>query len=887
MKRTIIIVLVLLIVAAVAAVFRQQIWDFGVRTYEAIGNARNCGARCRQSAMPEMAEHAVGTPLASGTIEARTITVGSVTGGRIAALHVAEGQQVAAGELIAELDTTLVDAALKQAQAAEEAAQAQLALLRAGARPADLAVARAAVAQAETTRDTAYTAWQDALALVDAPGELDVKIATAAAQVQAATEQLAAAQASATAADLEEQLWGRTVKSLEEGFDVPLPFPGGGSVHIPASADKLNTARLQWNLASQKVWDVHAQANSAAVARDAARQTLADLRSQKQDPQTLKAQADAAEAAYRVAQAAVTAAQADLDLVLAGASAEQLEAARALVDQAAGAVRQWQVKRDQARITAPEAGLVTAVVLRVGETAAPGSPIVQLADLSQVTLTVYVPEPELGRVQVGQTMQVAVDSFPGRAFEGLVAQVAGQAEFTPKNVQTREERANTVFAVKISLANPDMALKPGMPADAYDCGLQNTDAHGVLPLCGPLSKNSPPNPQSPIPNPQSAISASGTIEATETTVSVEVGGRVVAVGASEGDQVAAGQLLVQLDEAEVATQVAQAEAAVAAGRAELARVTAPPQAARVAKAEAQVAQAQAGLAGAQTALENARQARTTPQALDAQINSARVQVRQAAAQVDQARAHIKAAEVLQQSVPAEGGSDQDRTRRAIYDQNVIAAQALLRAAQAQQSGAQAALNQLLSIRENPVALEAAVHRAEGQVVQAQAALDVARAALAQVQAPALREAVALAQAKVTQAEAALALLHAQRSKLAVRSPVAGLVTAQAIHAGEVAQPAAPLYAIVDLSQVRLVIYVPTDRLGWVTSGQTAQVSVDAYPDRRFTGVVTHIADQAEFTPKNVQTQEARVRTVFAVEITLDNPDGALRPGMPADAVLGP
>jgi multidrug resistance efflux pump len=197
------------------------------------------------------------------------------------------------------------------------------------------------------------------------------------------------------------------------------------------------------------------------------------------------------------------------------------------------------------------------------------------------------------------------------------------------------------------------------------------------------------------------------------------------------------------------------------------------------------------------------------------------------------------------------------------------------------------LNQLLSIRENPVALEAAVHRAEGQVVQAQAALDVARAALAQVQAPALREAVALAQAKVTQAEAALALLHAQRSKLAVRSPVAGLVTAQAIHAGEVAQPAAPLYAIVDLSQVRLVIYVPTDRLGWVTSGQTAQVSVDAYPDRRFTGVVTHIADQAEFTPKNVQTQEARVRTVFAVEITLDNPDGALRPGMPADAVLGP
>ena len=869
MKRAIPIVLVLLVVSA-AAVFHRQIWDFGTRTYEAIASSPTGGLQLQT---------AIRNPLASGTIEARTIAVGSVTGGRIAALYVAEGQQVAAGELIAELDTTLVDAALQQAQAAAEVAKAQLALLRAGARPADLAVARAAVAQAEAARDAACTAWQDAQALVNAPGELDVKIIAAAAQVQTAQEQLAAAQANATAADLEEQLWGRTVKSLEEGFDIPLPFPGGGSVHLPASADKLNTARLQWNLASQKVWDAHAQATSAALAHDAARQTLADLRDQKQDPQTLKAQADAAEAACRVAQAAVAAAQADLDLLLAGAAAEQLDAASALVDQAAEAVRQWQVKRDQARITAPEAGLVTDVVLRPGEVAVPGSPIVHLADLSQVTLTAYVPEPELGRVQVGQKMGVAVDSFPDRLFEGVVAQIAGQAEFTPKNVQTREERANTVFAVKITLPNPDGVLKPGMPADACDCGLGITD-------CGPRESSLSRIPQSETRNPKSEITASGTIEATETTISAEVGGRVVAVGASEGDQVTAGQLLVQLDEAEVAAQIAQAEAAVAAARAELARVTAAPQAARVAKAEAQVAQAQAGLAGAQTALENARQARANPQALDAQINSARVQVRQAAAQVDQARARLKAAEVLQQSAPAEGGSDQDRTRRAIYDQNVIAAQALLRAAQAQQSGAQAALDQLLAIRAKPVALEAAVHRAEGQVAQAQAALEVARAALAQVQAAASPEAIALAQAKVTQAEAALALLRAQRSKLAVRSPGAGLVTAQAVHAGEVAQPAAPLYTIVDLSRVSLVIYVPTDRLGLVVPGQTAQVSVDPYPGRRFIGIVTHIADQAEFTPRNVQTQEERVRTVFAVEITLENPDGALRPGMSADAVLG-
>jgi multidrug resistance efflux pump len=89
-----------------------------------------------------------------------------------------------------------------------------------------------------------------------------------------------------------------------------------------------------------------------------------------------------------------------------------------------------------------------------------------VANLDEVRLTVYIPENRYGRIQLGQSVSVEVDSFPGKAFQGEVTYLASQAEFTPRNVQTKEERVNTVFAVKILIPNPDHDLKPGMPADA-------------------------------------------------------------------------------------------------------------------------------------------------------------------------------------------------------------------------------------------------------------------------------------------------------------------------------------------------------------------------------------------------------------------------------------
>ena len=111
-------------------------------------------------------------------------------------------------------------------------------------------------------------------------------------------------------------------------------------------------------------------------------------------------------------------------------------------------------------------GLVTQRLASEGELALPGVPVLKIASLDSLTLTVYVPETELGRLRVGQRATIRVDSFTDESFEGQVTHIASEAQFTPKNVQTKEERVNTVFGVEIEIPNPAHRLKPGMPADA-------------------------------------------------------------------------------------------------------------------------------------------------------------------------------------------------------------------------------------------------------------------------------------------------------------------------------------------------------------------------------------------------------------------------------------
>jgi multidrug efflux pump subunit AcrA (membrane-fusion protein) len=116
-------------------------------------------------------------------------------------------------------------------------------------------------------------------------------------------------------------------------------------------------------------------------------------------------------------------------------------------------------------LTSPINGVILDRTVEQGETAAPGSALIVLADLNTMTLTVYVPENRYGQVRLGQIYPVRVDSFPDETFTGRVSHIASQAEFTPRNVQTVEGRETTVFAITLDLEAPDGKLKPGMPAD--------------------------------------------------------------------------------------------------------------------------------------------------------------------------------------------------------------------------------------------------------------------------------------------------------------------------------------------------------------------------------------------------------------------------------------
>ena len=117
-------------------------------------------------------------------------------------------------------------------------------------------------------------------------------------------------------------------------------------------------------------------------------------------------------------------------------------------------------------LESPQAGVVLRKHVEPGEMIAAGTPVVTIADLRNIWLKIYIPEPQLGRMKLGQTAEITTDSYPGKVYRGTVIFINSEAEFTPKNVQTQEERVKLVFAVKVAVDNPDQELKAGMPADA-------------------------------------------------------------------------------------------------------------------------------------------------------------------------------------------------------------------------------------------------------------------------------------------------------------------------------------------------------------------------------------------------------------------------------------
>ncbi len=117
------------------------------------------------------------------------------------------------------------------------------------------------------------------------------------------------------------------------------------------------------------------------------------------------------------------------------------------------------------KIRTPIDGMVLVRASEPGEVATAGGTMLVVGDLSSLTLTVYVPETNYGEVYLGQELPVTVDSFPGEVFTGTVTHIADEAEFTPRSAQSVQSRRNTVYAIRLTILNPTLALKPGMPAD--------------------------------------------------------------------------------------------------------------------------------------------------------------------------------------------------------------------------------------------------------------------------------------------------------------------------------------------------------------------------------------------------------------------------------------
>jgi HlyD family secretion protein len=378
-----------------------------------------------------------------------------------------------------------------------------------------------------------------------------------------------------------------------------------------------------------------------------------------------------------------------------------------------------------------------------------------------------------------------------------------------------------------------------------------------------------------------ALTASGTIEAGELQVAPEISGRIAEVPVAEGDQVKAGSLLLRFEDQGLQSQRLQAasagQAAIDAAQTSL---DSAQQTLKALKDNAPVvtAQAQLALAQARKALDDAQRRRSYlskgNRASSETLEGTQAQLVLANKAVDKAQAAVNKVSNLAKNDPVRA-----------------AAEAALLEARQQRDAIQSTLNWYKGA---PTSLDQAILDAEVEVAQA----NVAKAELDYQQVKdgpdplALKLAqdqVAAAESQVTAAKAAsdasLKSIDLQLARLEVLAPLDGVVLSRSIDPGEVAQAGMPVLTIGQLDQLKVTVYIPEDRYGQIHLGDHASLAVDSYPSQSFDAVVSRIADQAEYTPSNVQTKEERQTTVYAVELTITDTSGKLIPGMPTDVTF--
>ncbi|GER94024.1 ABC transporter substrate-binding protein [hot springs metagenome] len=176
-------------------------------------------------------------------------------------------------------------------------------------------------------------------------------------------------------------------------------------------------------------------------------------------------QMDSAKKVYVTAQSLYKKAVETLSLVKEGPRKEEIVAATNRVKQAEASLRVYEERLKDTVIYSPISGVIMRKNLELGETVSPGVPVYTIGDLDKPWIKVYVKEDKLGLVKLGQKAEITTDSFPGKIYRGTITYISSEAEFTPKNVQTQEERVKLVFGVKVSVENINDELKPAMPAD--------------------------------------------------------------------------------------------------------------------------------------------------------------------------------------------------------------------------------------------------------------------------------------------------------------------------------------------------------------------------------------------------------------------------------------
>jgi multidrug resistance efflux pump len=408
---------------------------------------------------------------ASGTIDSDTVRVAPEIAGKVKTVSASKGDSVSVGDALFQLDDALLQSKFDETKAQVQLASAALDLAKQSLAGVQNQYQVALDSSRSKSGPVEAASWKESsLDAIDLPNWYFQKSET----ITALQSEIEASQ---TALDEEQKSLQTTLQNASN------------KDFVDAEA-RVNRAQTAFEIADQTL----TQANDSAASD---KQPLTDAAQKIYDQ--AKTELDAAQKAYNAmltgtsatdvkeARARVAAAQTRLENAQDGLNAlltrddsRPVETAKIAIDTAQKTVDQAQanlavaqaaqheveVQLQKTVVSAPAAGVILSSPVKAGETVAAGTTVYEIGPLDDLKLTVYVTEDQFGRVKIGDAADVTVDSFPGETFEGKVTSIANEAEFTPRNVQTAESRSTTVFAVEIRLANPDLKLKPGMPADA-------------------------------------------------------------------------------------------------------------------------------------------------------------------------------------------------------------------------------------------------------------------------------------------------------------------------------------------------------------------------------------------------------------------------------------